>query len=288
MTGPFLAGLAVFVVVPIGWSLWLSLFEAHNTVTPTVFVGLRNYRDMLADPAFRSSLLTFVVFAAGVVPLTFAGSLALAVLVNGVRSFQRFFRSVFFLPMACSYVAASLIWRGSIFPGVPTGVANSALRAVGVEPVAWLSVVDPPWYWLVLVTVRLWLQLGFYMVLFLAALQRVPHHLYEAAALDGASGWTTFRRITLPQLRAVSVAVLLLATVNAFQAFDEFYGVMATAQGYPPYARPPLVYLYYAALGNGQDFGHGGAGGIILTLLIAAFALAQGRLTGLTRKRGHA
>ncbi|KXO91631.1 sn-glycerol-3-phosphate transport system permease protein ugpA (plasmid) [Tsukamurella tyrosinosolvens] len=285
MTGPFLAGLAVFVLVPIGWSVWLSLFDAHNTVTPTEFVGLENYRDMLADPAFRSSLVTFVVFAAIVVPLTFAGSLALAVLVNGVRRFQAFFRSVFFLPLACSYVAASLIWRGSIFPGVPTGVANTALRAVGVEPVAWLSVVDPPWYWLVLVTLRLWLQLGFYMILFLAALQRVPRHLYEAAALDGASAWTTFARITLPQLRAVSVAVLLLATVNAFQAFDEFYGVMATAQGYPPYARPPLVYLYYVAVGDGQDFGHGGAGGVLLTALIVVVALAQGRFTGLFRTR---
>ncbi|GAA1100011.1 carbohydrate ABC transporter permease [Tsukamurella spumae] len=287
LTGPFLAGLAMFVVVPIGWSVWLSLFEARNTVTPTHFVGLDNYRAMLGDPAFRSSLVTFVVFAVIVVPLTFAGSLALAVLVNGVRLFQRFFRSVFFLPMACSYVAASLIWRGSIFPGVPTGVANTALRAVGLEPVAWLSVVDPPWYWLVLVTVRLWLQLGFYMILFLAALQRVPRHLYEAAALDGASAWTTFTRITFPQLRPVSVAVLLLATVNAFSAFDEFYGVMATAQGYPPYARPPLVYLYYVAVGNGQDFGSGGAGGVILTVLIALFALLQGRLTGMLRRGGR-
>ncbi|BDD83564.1 sugar ABC transporter permease [Tsukamurella pulmonis] len=286
MAGPFLAGLAVFVVVPIGWSVWLSLFDAHNTVTPTRFVGLDNYRDMLGDPAFRASLLTFVVFAAVVVPLTFAGSLALAVLVHGVRRFQPFFRSVFFLPLACSYVAASLIWRGAIFPGVPTGVANSALRAVGGEPVAWLSVVDPPWYWLVLVTLRLWLQLGFYMILFLAALQRVPRQLYEAAALDGASSWTVFARITFPQLRAVSVAVLLLATVNAFQAFDEFYGVMATAQGYPPYARPPLVYLYYVAVGNGQDFGHGGAGGAVLTVLIGLVALAQARFTGLLRRRG--
>lgn len=285
MTGPFLLGLLVFVVVPIGWSVWLSLFDAHNTVTPTRFVGLDNYRDMLGDPAFRSSLLTFVVFAAVVVPLTFAGSLALAILVNGVRRFQPFLRSVFFLPMACSYVAASLIWRGAIFPGVPTGVANSALRTVGAEPVAWLSVVDPPWYWLVLVTLRLWLQLGFYMILFLAALQRVPKQLYEAAALDGASPWTVFARITFPQLRAVSVAVLLLATVNAFQAFDEFYGVMATAQGYPPYARPPLVYLYYVAVGNGQDFGHGGAGGILLTVLIGLIALAQGRFTGLFGRR---
>ena len=125
---PTMLGIGLFVVLPIVGSLALAFFR-WDIITSPQFVGLENYRDMLADPAFRSSLVTFVVFAAIVVPLTFAGSLALAVLVNGVRRFQAFFRSVFFLPLACSYVAASLIWRGSIFPGVPTGVANTALRA---------------------------------------------------------------------------------------------------------------------------------------------------------------
>jgi len=276
--GPFFLGLLVFVYVPILWSIWLSFFTARNTVTPTEFVGLGNYADMLSDPAFRSSMLTFVVFAAFIVPTTFALSLGLALLVHRARWFQPFFRSVFFLPTACSYVVASLVWKMSIFSGVRFGLANTVLAWFGVAPTPWLSVTQPPWYWLVIVTVRLWLQVGFYMILFLAALQRISPTLYEAAAIDGAVGWKVLRYITIPQLAATSSAVLLLLLVNAFQAFDEFYNLLSSTGQYPPYARPPLVYLYYTALGSGQDFGHGSAGAVILTLVIAVVALGQGRL----------
>ena len=276
--GPFVVGLVGFVYVPIVWSIWLSFFDARNTVTPTTFVGLGNYADMLSDPAFRSSLLTFVVFAAFIVPTTFVLSLGMALLVHRARWFQPFFRSVFFLPTACSYVVASLVWKMSIFSGVRFGLANTVLGWFGIAPTPWLSVTQPPWYWLVIVTVRLWLQVGFYMILFLAALQRISPALYEAAAIDGAVGWKVLRHITVPQLAATSSAVLLLLLVNAFQAFDEFYNLLSSTGQYPPYARPPLVYLYYTALGAGQDFGHGSAGAVILTLVIAVVALGQGRL----------
>jgi multiple sugar transport system permease protein len=158
------------------------------------------------------------------------------------------------------------------------GLANTVLGWFGVAPVPWLSVTQPPWYWLVIVTVRLWLQVGFYMILFLAALQRISPTLYEAAAVDGAVGWTVLRHITVPQLATTSTAVLLLLLVNAFQAFDEFYNLLSSTGQYPPYARPPLVYLYYTALGSGQDFGHGSAGAVILTVIIAVVAIGQGRL----------
>ncbi|RAS58853.1 multiple sugar transport system permease protein [Lentzea atacamensis] len=278
--GPFAIGLLVFVYVPIGWSLLLSFFDARNTVTPTEFVGLRNYADMLTDQPFLSSLGTFSVFAAFIVPLTFVLALALALLVNQISFMQAFFRSVFFLPTACSYVVASLVWKLSIFNGVRFGLANTVLGWFGAEPVAWTVSTSPPWYWLVLVTLRLWLQLGFYMILFIAGLQRIPQHLYEAAWIDGARpGWQTLRYITLPQLRTTSVAVVLLLLVAAYQAFDEFYNVLGTDRGYPPFARPPLIYLYYTALGSGgQDFGHGSAGAVILTLLIAGVTLLQGRV----------
>lgn len=277
--GPFLIGLTVFVYVPIGWSVYLSFFDARNTVTPSTFVGLGNYRDLLKDPAFTRSLGTFILFALFIVPATFFASLGLALLVNRARFARAFFRSVYFLPTACSYVVAALVWKLSIFSGVRFGLANTVLKPAGVAPIAWLSVTHPPWYWLVIVTLRLWLQVGFYMILFLAALQRIPLHLYEAAAVDGAKpGWQTLRYITFPQLRATSVAVLVLLFVNAFQAFDEFYNLLSSTGQYPPYARPPLVYLYYTALGSGQDFGHGSAGAVILTLIIAVVALAQGRL----------
>lgn len=288
--GPFVIGLAVFVMLPIGWSVVLSLYEARNTVSPTRFVGLGNYRDMLGDPAFRSSLYTFVAFAVFIVPLTFALALALAMLVHRAGVARSFFRSVFFVPVACSYVVASLIWKLSIFNGVRFGLANTVLRAFGFEGRQWLSRPHPPLYWVVIVSERMWLQVGFYMLLFLAGLQRIPSTLYEAAAVDGANrGWQMFRHITFPQLRATSAAVLVLLLINAFQAFDEFYNLLANsgAGTYPPYARPPLVYLYYVALGRQQDFGHGSAGAVILTVIIAVFALAQGRLVGLGKRDSY-
>ncbi|GGL30245.1 carbohydrate ABC transporter permease [Phycicoccus endophyticus] len=282
--GPFALGLVVFIYVPILWSVYLSFFSAYNTVTPSRFVGLGNYADMLADPAFRSSLGTFLVFAAFIVPTTFVLSLGAALLVARTRVMQTFFRSVFFLPVACSYVVASLVWKMSLFSGVASGVANAAIGLAGHEPIPWLSLTDPPWYWLVIVSARLWLQLGFFMILFLAGIQRINPVLYEAAAIDGARGWQTLRYITLPQLTATSTAVLLLLIVNAFQAFDEFFNILSTFGTYPPYARPPLVYLYYVALGRGQDFGHGSAGAVILTAVIAVVALVQGRAMRLGRE----
>ncbi|RFC76363.1 sugar ABC transporter permease [Streptomyces sp. AcE210] len=286
--GPFLLGLGVFTYIPLGWSVYLSFFDAHNTVTPSDFVGLGNYTAMLKNEAFTDSLWTFLVFSLFIVPATYALSLALALMVNRQRRAQAFFRSVFFLPAACSYVVAALIWKMSIFNGVRFGLANTVLGWFGGDQIAWLSTTDPPWYWAVIVTVRLWLQAGFYMVLFLAGLQRISPTLYEAAAVDGARpGWQVFRHITFPQLRATSVAVVLLLVINAFQAFDEFYNLLSDARGYPPYARPPLVYLYYTALGQGQNLGLGSAGAVLLALIIAVVTVGQAKWFGLGRKEAQ-
>ncbi len=273
--GPFTLGLLIFIYIPILWSVYLSFFDARNTVTPTRFVGLANYAYLLSDRTFRQSLLTFVVFAAFIVPVTFAGSLGLALLVNQARVAKAFFRSVFFLPTACSYVVAAMIWRLAIFSGARFGLINGLLRQFGGSDINWLGG-QGYWYWVALVSLRLWLQVGFYMILFIAGLQRIPADTYEAAAIDGAVGFTVFRFITFPQLRSTSTAVLLLVLIAAFQAFDEFYNTLITVGGYPPYAKPPLVYLYLISLGGGsQELGIGSAGTIILTILIAIVALAQ-------------
>ena len=97
-------------------------------------------------------------------------------------------------------------------------------------------------------------------------------------------GWQVFRNNTLPQLRPTAMAVILLLLINAFQAFDEFFNILSSFGTYPPYARPPLVYLYYTALGQGQDFGHGSAGAVILTVLILLVAFGQARIFGLGGK----
>ncbi|MDQ0764803.1 carbohydrate ABC transporter permease [Streptomyces canus] len=280
-TGPFLIGLVIFVFVPIVWSIWLSFFDARFTVTPSKFIGLDNYKSMLTNSNFTGSLVTFTVFAALIVPLTWALSLGLAMLVHRLRFMRAFFRSVFFLPTAVSYVAAALIWKMSIFTGVRFGLMNTVLGWFGVENIAYLSDPNPPWYWLVIVTVRLWLQSGFYMILFLAALQNIPAELYEAAAIDGAKpGWQTFRYITLPQLRATSTAVILLLLVAAYQAFDEFYNIVTTKA---TWGQTPLMVLYKTALGENQDYGAGSAGAVILTLLICLVTLLQGKFMGFGR-----
>ncbi|GAB3232997.1 sugar ABC transporter permease [Glycomyces halotolerans] len=287
--GPFLIGLLVFTYIPVGWSAYLSLFDARNTVSPAAedFVGLDNYVTMLADENFRRSLITFTVFALFVVPLTFASSLGLAMAVNRVRIMRAFFRSVFFLPFACSYVVASLVWKMSIFNGVRFGLMNTVLDTLGIDQIAWLNGNDPPWFWLVIVSLRLWIQCGFYMILFIAALQQIPEQLYEAAYVDGAKpGPQTFWHITLPQLRATSVAVLMLIVIQAYQAFDEFYNLLPN-NGNVPYARTPLIYLFNTALGTGQDLGKGSAGALLLALLIAIVTLLQGKFLGFGKSEGR-
>ena len=282
---PFLVGLLVFVYAPLLWSLYLSFFDARNTVTPTEFVGFGNYAYLLGDRLFVDSMVTFIAFAVFIVPLTFACSLALALLLQRITVLRAFFRSAFFLPTAVSYVIAAMVWRMTFFNGARFGLANTLLTAVGLEPINWLGG-ENAWYWLALVSLRLWLQVGFYMILFIAGLNQIDPQLYEAASLDGAGAWRRFVSITFPLLRPTSVAVAMLLLFNAFQAFDEFYNMLNTVGGYPPYARPPLVYLYLISFGGGmQDLGIGSAGTMILTLVILVFSFLQNRLLSIGADR---
>jgi multiple sugar transport system permease protein len=277
---PALLGLTLFTLIPILWGFVLSLSHAQNTIRPVRFVGLANYMDLLTDEAFLRALTTILVFAVFIVPLTFAVSLGLALLVNQAGYGRAFFRTVFFIPSAVSYVVASLIWKVSLFNSLQSGAANQTLGIFGIDPIGWIGTVSPPYFWIVLVSVRLWLQVGFYMIIFLAALQEIPRSLYEAAAIDGAKpGWVTLRYITLPQLRATSVSILVLNLIGAFQAFDEFYNILGAAGANAALARTPLIYLYSLALSD-QDFGRGTAGAFILTFIIMAVTLIQGRIIG--------
>ena len=286
-TGPLLLGLAVFTFVPVVWGFLLSFSRARGNVALGDWVGLQNYQTLLGDAAFRQSLLTILGFTVAIVPLTFVLALGIALLVNEARAGRAFYRTVFFIPFAVSYVVASLVWKMGLFT-VPFGLVNQAMELVGRQPIAWISTPSPPLYWVVLVSVRLWLQLGFYMIIFLVGLQEIPAHLYEAARVDGARrGWATFRHITLPQLRNTSIAIVILLFINAFQAFDEFYNIMsaglsAAGSGNVILARVPLQYLYDVALKQ-QDYGRGAAGAFILSVLIVLVTFLQGRIFGFGR-----
>ncbi|WP_433256409.1 carbohydrate ABC transporter permease [Streptosporangium sp. CA-135522] len=284
LTAPMLLGLGLFKYIAIGWSFLLSFSDARGTVDLGDWVGLENYTFLLQDEAFRSSMTGIVAFTIFIVPVTFGIALGLAVLLNGLRRGRAFFRTTFLIPAAVSYVAAALVWKMSLFNGLPSGVANTIGEFFGWDVQPWISSTDPPLYWIVIVTLRLWLQIGLYMILFLAGLQAIPVHLYEAAALDGASRWRQFRHITLPMLRNTSVAIFMLILIAAFQAFDEFYNVFGTAAGSSAApVRPPLVFLYDSALKD-QNYGVGSAGAFLLTLLIVLVTLLQGRLVGFGRK----
>jgi multiple sugar transport system permease protein len=283
---PLVLGLIVFVYVPIIWGLYLSFFEARGTITPQEFVGLQNYVAILNDERFIKSMVTIILFTLFIVPTTFFASLGLAMLVNRVTRGKAVFRTVFFIPTAVSYVVASLIWRMSLFNGLAYGFANMVLYWIGGETapvIVWIGTPRPPWYWLVLVSCRLWLQIGFYMIIFIAGLQEIPRSLYEAAYVDGAKrGWTTFRHITFPMLRNTSIAVVLLLCIEAFKAFDEFYNILggtAASTGNQLLARPPLVYLYSMAFTE-QNYGRGSAGAFILTAVIIIFTIFQSRIFG--------
>lgn len=285
--GPMAAGLVVFVVVPIVWGLVLSFSSAQTTIRPTRFVGWENYVAVLSDASFRDSLVLVVFFALVIVPATLAFSLLLALLVNAVPRGRGLFRTVFFIPTACSYVVASAVWRMSLFNGLPSGFANTVLGWFGHDPIAWIGTTTPPWFWLVLVTVRLWIQTGFYMIIFTAGLQEIPVEVYEAARIDGIRNkLQELRYITLPLLRNTAVSVGLLCLIGAFQAFDEFYNILGSAgsggQGNLSLAMPPLVYLYNTAF-TGQNYGAGSAGAFILTAIIIVFTLVQGRVFGVGR-----
>ncbi|MFE7711050.1 carbohydrate ABC transporter permease [Streptomyces sp. NPDC057486] len=285
LTAPMLIGLGVFRYVAIGWSFLLSFSEARRSIALGNWVGLDNYQQLLSDERFRDSLTMIVLFTALIVPLTFAASLGLAVLVNRVRRGRAFFRTAFLLPAAVSYVAAAMIWKMALFSGVPSGLANTIGSLFGGDATPWIQTQSPPLYWIVLVTLRLWLQVGLYMILFIAGLQAIPDHLYEAAQLDGAGPWRTFRSITFPMLRNTSVAILLLMLIAALQAFDEFYAIFSTGAslGSEP-VRTPLMHLYGVALQD-QDYGVGSAGAFVLTLLIVLVTLLQGRILGFARDK---
>ncbi len=282
-TGPLLIGLTIFTFIPIIWGFLLSFSVGRGSVALGPWVGAQNYETLLRDPAFRESLATIVFYMIVVVPITFAISLGLALLVNQSKVGRGFFRTVFFIPFAVSYVVASLVWKLGIF-NVPSGAVMELLSAVGLPTTDFISSASPPLYWIVLVSVRLWLQVGYYMVIFIVGLQEIPEHLYEAARVDGARRWATFWHVTMPMLRNTSVAILILLLIAAFMAFDEFYNIMGGELGgaNASLARVPLQYLYSIALGS-QHYGQAAAGSFILSALIVIVSIVQARVFGFGR-----
>lgn len=220
---PWLIGFLLFSLYPIVMSAYYS-FTDFSAIKDPVWVGLKNYQDLLKDKLFWQSLQNTILYVVISVPVTILVSLLLAALLKVVRVGKAFFRSVFFLPSIFPVVASTMIWL-LILDSI-SGYLNRFLNLFGLPSVNWLG--NPAWTKPALVIMTCW-GVGSTVVILLAAMGDVSHELYDAASIDGAGTWKQFIHITLPGISHVLVYQVILAVINGFQYFTQVY-ILCSAQ----------------------------------------------------------
>ena len=272
---PFVILFLVFLAFPIVASFGLSftsfgLRDLQNPIGAT-FVGLQNYADLLSDPTFWTSLFNTVYFVVVGVPLTLIFGLLIANALNrGVNRFKTVFRVGYYLPVITSIVAIAVVWRFLLNPDV--GLINMLLRAIGIEGPAWLA--DPALAMPSIIAMAVWRNVGFAMIVFLAGLQAIPAVLYEAASMDGAGRWASFRYVTLPMLRPTILFMTVITTIGYLQLFEEPF--VMTGGGPLDKTLSVTMYMYQ----QGFTFFHQGyasAIAYVLFVIVAFVAFLQFR-----------
>lgn len=261
---PFLLGVLLFKLFPFVMSFALS-FTQYDLMEPPVFVGLDNYKEMLADdPLFRKSLGVTLLFTFLAVPLRVGFALFIAHVLNFKLRGINFFRSAFYLPSILGgSIAVAVLWR---FIFARNGLVNIVLMKLGFEPVLWLA--DEHYSIWTIVLLFTW-QFGSSMVIFLAALQNVPATLYEAAECDGASKWQQFFRITVPLITPVIFFNVIMQMVHAFQ---EFNGPYMITEGGPLHSTYVLALYIYDQSFRFFNLGYGAALSWVLFALVAGLS----------------
>lgn len=214
---PLLVGLIVFTAGPMLASLAIS-FCKYDIFSAPKFIGLGNYRELFRDPLFWQSLKVTAIYSFVSVPLGLTLGLAVAILMNQKIRGIAIFRTIYYLPAVVSGVAVALLWIWIFDPSY--GLGNVVLRAFGLPPIAWLS--DTRTALPSLILMSLW-GVGGGMVIYLAGLQSVPQHLYEAASLDGANVVQKFRHVTIPMLTPVIFYNLIMGIIGSFQVFTQAF-----------------------------------------------------------------
>jgi len=268
---PGVAIIVLFGAVPIVWSAVMS-FQRNNLLSPsTPFVGLANYRKMVHDPIVAQAIQHTLVYTALFVPGTMAIGLFLAVAMNRKIRFISVYRTAAYVTMAISTISEAIVFIWLFDPSY--GVANYALSQIGLPQQQFLNSPSEALY--VIVAMTVWGWTGFAVVIYLAALQGVPRELLDAAAIDGAGPWRTFRRITLPLLSPASLFLAVWLTINALQLFDEVY---LSTQGGPLNATTVLVYYLYNQAFQQFNFGYASAIAYFLFLVIIVVTVIQFRV----------
>ena len=213
--GPFAVVFVVVFVVPVVYAVWISLFQ-HRMVGGTVFVGLANYRRLLADGQFWSSVRRVVVFTVVQVPIMLCLSALMALALDSLRLHgMRFFRISTFLPYAVPAVVSALVW-GFMY-GAKYGLVGSLNAWLGTH----VDVLQPSVLLAAIGNINTWEFTGYNMLIFYSSLSTVPRSLYEAAAIDGASEWQVVRRVKLPELRGSLAITVIFSIIGSFQLFNE-------------------------------------------------------------------
>ncbi|WP_395017465.1 carbohydrate ABC transporter permease [Dongia sp.] len=268
---PALTLFTVFVILPIGEAGWYGFYNWNGLAALENFVGLQNYKQLLANKAFHqalvNNLLIIVVSLAVQLPL----ALAMAVLLADRLFGSVTFRMLFFLPYILADVAAGLIWR-FMFDG-DYGLVSQLWQALGGDPLFILA--DRDWAYAAVLTVIVWKYFGFHMMLYIAGLQSIDRNLYEAAAIDGASPWQRFRYITLPGLKPMIKLSVFFSVLGSLHFFDMI--VPLTGGGPLNETHTIVSFLYYFGIGR-MRVGFGSAVGVFLFILCAAVAFGYKRL----------
>ena len=266
LVGPSLALFGLVYLYPVSYSAYVSVFQ-WDLMTPKRYVGLANYRE-LWSPEFGEVLVNTACYSGGVVLLALALGLGLALLLNHRGAWSAALQACIFSSYIVSWVAVSLLWIWMLDPQY--GLVTYGLRLVGLPAVNWLGSPAVALWTLVLVTV--WKTLGYPMIIYLAGLQAIPGDFYEAAALDGATGWNRFRFITWPLLSPTTLFLVVTLTIASFQGFD----IVKIMTGGGPITST-MIYVYYIYEQAFQYFrlGKASAAVVIFFGLILLLTLAQ-------------
>jgi len=268
---PNFLGFAIFTLIPMGFSLVLAFmnWDGANRIS---FAGFDNFAMLLKDETFRISLFNTFYYVIFTVPLTMLCSLGLALLLNQPLVGSSFFRTTFFFPYIASLVAVAVVWNMLFNPAA--GPVNQFLMWLGVEnPPRWSASVQ--WAMPTVIMASIWKGMGYYMVIYLAALQGIPSHLYEAAEMDGANAWNRFRHVTLPMLTPATFFVSIMLTIASFKVFDL---ILVMTNGGPGRATNVLVMHTYNMAFREFRFGYASAVAMVLFVIVLVITIVQFRM----------
>jgi multiple sugar transport system permease protein len=271
---PALAFVIIFTAWPFLQMAWISLND-WSLITPPTFVGLQNYLDAFADSQFWISLRFTLKYTLLITPILMIGGYLISLLVTPNTGLSRLTRTVVFVPVVIGLGASSLLWYWLFSPNY--GLVNRFLMDIGVieTPILWLGVDADVSLWAVIFSIT-WKVLGFGMILFVAAIQAIPHEITEATMVDGAGFWQRVRKVILPLTRRTILLVTLVSVIGSLLAFDQFYLMTA---GQPRNLTATSTFYLYLNSFPYLKLGYGAALSMILALIILGFTVVQMLLT---------